>query len=226
MNIQTIISGCFQSAAKLMRRLLVAGRLAGLKAKIEKLKRFDLNAAYYALGKKCYELALYGDQFAAQFASITEVNQRIESKREAVAPSEKESTGDKIKRVSAHTKKAVEAEALRLKLKQLLSDLGRQVAALGQHPNELTAEIDAIEAVNDRIAREETAYASLAAENGDTPALERLLAFTRDYPRTTVAIMCIVLIGLIISVWHIESGRNAKAAQPEEAKEAHAAVHS
>ena len=149
-------------------------RMAGLKAKIEKLKLVDLNKAHYGLGKKCFELGLHQDQFPAQWAAIQELEERIKVKREHSSPVEAETTGAKIKRIAGETKQSAEAEGLALKEKQLLTEFGKGIAGLDVHTPDLNTELHSVAAVHSAIQIETDELSKLGESSSDRSALKNL----------------------------------------------------
>jgi len=141
-----------------------SAKMAALKARIEKLKLVDLNKAHYALGKKCYDLGLLRDQFGPDFDSIAELERRIKVGRDGAKIAVHETGGEMLKRLAGDTKMAAEAKGRSLKLKQLLMELGKQVAGLNSPSAELSTEIHAVAEVNARIAGEDAALTRLIAD--------------------------------------------------------------
>jgi hypothetical protein len=163
-NLKSISSSFRHTVAKVATQIGVAARLAALKAKIEKLKRIDLNAAYYALGKKCYDLGLHREQFTQQFAAIAALEKQIEEKSKAIPVAENETTGDKMKRTGAKALAETEAAALKLKLRHRLIELGKAVMDGSSDDAALEEAKAAIAHVKEAIYTDEAAVAELGMQ--------------------------------------------------------------
>jgi pSer/pThr/pTyr-binding forkhead associated (FHA) protein len=198
-------------------------QMAGVKARIEKLKLIDLNKVHYALGRKCFELGLHQDRFPAQYAAIIELEKRIKAKRDHVSPANEETTGAKIRRIAGEAKQAAEAEGLALKEKQLLTEFGNEIAGLDDPSLDLKEETEAVAAVNVHIRMEEENFTSLTADSTDRTQFSllsrslantttsqatrwgmRMSSFARNNPRlAAVVLMCIaaLVVYLPIGLW-------------------------
>jgi pSer/pThr/pTyr-binding forkhead associated (FHA) protein len=190
-------------------------RLIALKAKIEKFKRIDLPMAHYALGKRCHELGLHGDQFTSQREAIVDLEQRIKAKRDGVACANQETPSEKFKRIASDTKSAAEAEGLALRLKRLLVEFGKHIAGLDTLPAELNAETATINAIHQSIAAISAEYAALNDSNADALAfgdlshsltaeagakakigIRQVVAWIRSHPTPAlcVAVTCLLIV--------------------------------
>ena len=121
-------------------------RLAGIKGRMEKLKRVDLNMALYALGKKCYEGGLFREEFRASFDEIAKLSQTIAEKRKGTSAVEGQSTGETLKKAGREIAMQTQAEALSLKLKPLYISLGSEVELLKTSYTQIEREIEAVKA--------------------------------------------------------------------------------
>jgi len=212
-----------QSAAKLtVLFLLRAGdfiwmrtkgavELAALKAKIEKLKRIDLAAAHYTLGKKCHELGLHRDQFAEQLEAIAALEGQIVEKSKAVPVAENETTGGKMKRVGADVWASTEAATLGLKLKLLTTELGKTVMDASSDDSALAEEIAAVTSVMEAIHADEFAASKLGSELKIGVAMPARIKVIRA--SLVIAGAVILLVGL--PLWfHLRRERQAQSLEP------------
>lgn len=174
-DLKSILNSFRHTAAKVMSCLVLSARQFRLKAKIEKLKVVDLNIAHYALGKKCYEAGVISEQFGLERKAIAELEQRIKSKRDGHLRVDRETTGEKIRRIAGDSIMVIEAQLLTVKRKQLFLELGRRVALLDLRPAALTVKFDAIREINAAVARENAELVLLSSEDVNFPRSEILI---------------------------------------------------
>ena len=148
-------------------------QIAGTKAKIEKLRRMDLSNAHHELGKKCYELRLE-EKLQSERAAIAELEKRIKEKEQGDSADENETTGGKIKRMAGNAKQSVEAKGLSMKMNQLLTALGKQIAESGIAPAEGRTELEGVRKVDEAIRHAEEELSKLSADKSQRTQMKTL----------------------------------------------------
>ena len=169
-----------------------AGQITGLKAKVAKLKTVDLNTAHYALGKRCYELALHKERFAADFADIEQLEELIAKKKAGKSADGEETNTDKAKRSFGNLAGKAEAQMVELKLKQKFVALGLLVADEGNHEL-LVNELEAKKRILEQIATFES----------DAEALDGGNAGRVSYRARYWATMGVVAVLVITAFWSL-----------------------
>lgn len=188
-----------------------AARLAALKAKIEKLKQIDLNAAYHALGKKCYGTGLHREQFPAQFEAIAALERQIEEKGKTVPSAENETTGDKLKRMGVKALAETEAAALKLKLRLRIIALGKTVMDASSDDSALIEEIAAVARVMETIHADELAASELGTKLKSGVAMKGRIKVMR---RSLLIVGAVILLAGLPLWFHFRRERQAQSLEP------------
>ena len=122
------------------------------------------------LARSATKLGLHREQFAQQFDAIAALEKDIEEKSKPAPVAENETRTDMVKRVGVGAWVSTEAATFTLKLKHLLTDLGKRVADLAKDDS-LSEPLELLNAVKIRIHITEDAlkaYASLSRADHDT----------------------------------------------------------
>jgi hypothetical protein len=110
----------------IVEKAAIAARLTQKQANKKKLELVDLKQADYQIGKKAYEKKSAIEHFQDIRRQITETIQQIEDLRD-VEESAAVSLSDKAKAAASATAKAAKVEALNLKQKSLITELGTKL---------------------------------------------------------------------------------------------------
>lgn len=104
---------------------------AALRTQIEKLKNVELRMAHHSLGKKCFETGIFDLQFSEQFQAIRNLDATIAEKRSDEEVEDDETKVAALKRMGIHAVKESQAQALLLKRRVLLAELGKSAFLIG-----------------------------------------------------------------------------------------------
>ena len=145
--------------------------LAGLKAKIEKLKMVDLNKAHYALGKKASELRVAPEKFGAEYDEIAATEKSIAEKRAGIPGDHGATNMELLKSAAISVKMRAEAEGLELKLKQMFVALGSGVELFSEAVG-LESEMTAVHSIHSLVQTLEKEYATVSGDNAAQVQIE------------------------------------------------------
>lgn len=126
-----------ESRATFTEKIQTSAKLAAAQAKLEKLKRVDLNAAFAKLGEAAYQISFQGPDLQSKYDAIEKLNQQIGALREAKPVGDDAGMAEKAKRQLKKGKQAVEAEGLLHKQKNLFKEIGEVVALMEGIPPDL-----------------------------------------------------------------------------------------
>jgi len=147
--------------------------MASAKAKIEKLKLFDLPKAHLALGQKSYSLRLQPHLCQSLYEETDQLQQEIASKRAEARASGGAGALDKAKQAALSTKLLAEIKVLEHKVKQRLITAGKQAAACADWPD-CAEEINAVAAIVGQIEQHKAAYATAARDFSERIVLKNV----------------------------------------------------
>jgi hypothetical protein len=137
---------------------IAAAKVAAKKSERTKILNVDLPKAYAALGRDVHGRNAHRDDFPDIYSQIDALSARLTSiERRAQDRPKGTTVGEKAKAVGAAAKDKAEAQACRLKMRPLMTALGK--AAFEKHgsesgPNELAKEVEGLLARVEKLEEE------------------------------------------------------------------------
>ena len=160
-------------SAEVRRRV----RMIALEGEIKELRSQLLGDAYFALGKKAYEVNYESASFAAQYDEIVQLEKGISLMKEGVDASSGATASDYVKNGVAFVKNKLDVRDAEIKLKRQLELLGTQVALLPS-TSVIADELNCITRVLDRIKKAERTH---QVEASDRRQLNSLLEVSNSF---------------------------------------------
>lgn len=145
-----------------LRETIRLASIALLQARIAKIKLLDVNAAHRQLGQKSYDLNLIPDELASSRDALSQLQERIASKRRAIPAAANASVMQKVQVLGKNLAAKGMVAVLTLKLSRRFSELGIRLASTPTHSALLEPELDLLQRTGKRIEDLETRRRALS----------------------------------------------------------------
>ena len=162
-------------------------KITGLKAKIEKLRRVDLQRAYRELGQKAYEIRFNAETHAEAYAQIEGLEARIDQKRAGVHADKHGTLAEKARAAASTAKMKAEAEALAHKRGTKLQEVGRALHESGTMEGLGKSVVDSAAEIEARICRLSEELACVRSDTSARNILHATAEATKHWAESIVA---------------------------------------
>lgn len=136
-----------------VEKLATSGKLASAQAKLEKLKRLDLQTARKELGEAAFGISFDSTRLTDHYDAIRRFGEQIESLRKTTPPDVAASVLEKAKGHAQMGKQALEIESLNHKRKNAFCEIGKLVENSANTPESLASSMQKITAIKAEIRR-------------------------------------------------------------------------
>lgn len=144
-------------------KLATSGKLAAAQAKLEKLKRMDLQSARQELGEAAFGIQFDTSRLNEAYAAVVKIGEQIEELRKTTPLADTAGAADKAKSYAKRGKQAIEIESLTHKRKNAICEIGKEVENTKNAPESLTALIEKVNKVKVEIDNNEKEIAILSS---------------------------------------------------------------
>lgn len=144
-------------------KLATSGKLAAAQAKLEKLRRMDLQSARQELGEAAFLISFDSPRLSEQYAVLVQIGEQIDELRKTTPLAETAGAADKAKSYAKRGKQAIEIESLTHKRKNAICEIGKEVENTNNAPESLSSLIEKINRVKIEIDKIEKEIAILSS---------------------------------------------------------------
>jgi hypothetical protein len=136
-----------------VEKLATSGKLASAQAKLEKLKRLDLQTARKELGEAAFGISFDYTRLTDHYDAIRKFGEQIESLRKTTPTDAAASVLEKAKGHAQMGRQALEIESLSHKRKNAFCEIGKLVEDSANPPESLASSMQKIKAIKAEIRR-------------------------------------------------------------------------
>ncbi len=144
-------------------KLATSGKLAAAQAKLEKLKRMDLQSARQELGEAAFGVQFDAARLSESYAAVVKIGEQIEELRKTTPLADTAGAADKAKSYAKRGKQALDIESLTRQRKNAICDIGKEVESANNAPSNLSPIIEKINLIKIEIDKIEKEIAILSS---------------------------------------------------------------
>jgi len=144
-------------------KLATSGKLAAAQAKLEKLKRMDLQSARQELGEAAFGVQFDAVRLNESYVAVVKIGEQIEELRKTTPLADTAGGADKAKSYAKRGKQALDVESLTRQRKNAICDIGKEVENAKNAPSNLLPIIEKINSIKFEIDKIEKEIAILSS---------------------------------------------------------------